>query len=62
MSEFERKCGLWGWLLFVICAGFFIASAWRSHDLLYLAGSVVFLIACLVFLVPYARKSQDRRQ
>ena len=62
MSEFERRCNLWGWVLFVVCAAFFIASAWRSHDMLYLVGSVVFLVACLVFLVPFVKKRSDRRQ
>jgi len=60
MSEFERRFNLWGWVLFVVCAGFFIASAWRSHDILYLVGSVIFLIACLVFIVPLVSKRSRR--
>ena len=62
MNEFERKCNIWGWLLFILCAAFFIASAWRSHDMLYLIGSVVFLVACLVFLAPFVRGRSGRRQ
>jgi len=51
---------MWGWMLFVLCAGFFIASAWRSHDILYLVGSVMFLVACLVFLLPYLKDRGNR--
>ena len=44
-----------GWLLFVVSALFFIASAWRSGDGLALAGGIFFLIACIAFLVPVVR-------
>jgi len=50
----ERMFNLWGWLLFLVCAGFFIASAAISGDILYLAGSIIFLIACLVFIIILA--------
>jgi hypothetical protein len=43
---------LWGWILFIICAGFFIAASIRHRDTLTLIGSIIFLIACLVFLIP----------
>jgi len=48
----ERRFNLWGWLLFVVCAGFFIASSLRSGDKIALAASVIFLFGCLVFIVP----------
>jgi hypothetical protein len=48
----ERKYTLWGWILFVVCAGFFIASALKNGDMLYLIGSIVFLLACIVFIIP----------
>ena len=48
----ERKFHLWGWVLFVVCAGFFIASAVESGSLLGLIGSIVFLLACLIFIAP----------
>ena len=48
----ERKYNLWGWILFVVCAGFFIASALQNGDVLYLIGSIVFLLACIVFIIP----------
>ncbi len=43
---------LWGWLLFLVCAGFFIVSGIVSGDILYLIGSIIFLVACLVFIIP----------
>ena len=35
-----------------VCAGFFIASAAMNGDILYLIGSIVFLFACLIFILP----------
>jgi len=53
-----RKGGyqLWGWILFMVCAAFFIAASIKNHDALTLAGSIIFLIACVVFLIPLAVK------
>jgi len=48
----EKRFNLWGWLLFVVCAGFFIASAVTSGDVLYLIGGIIFLLACIVFIIP----------
>ena len=48
----ESKFNLWGWLLFIVCAIFFIASATINGDTLYLIGSIVFLFACLIFIIP----------
>ncbi len=41
-----------GWILFIVSAVFFIASAWRSGDMPALLGGLFFLIACFAFLVP----------
>ena len=41
-----------GWILFVVCAIFFIVSSLKNHDTLTFIGSVVFLIACIIFLIP----------
>ena len=46
------KFQLWGWILFVICAGLFIASSIKNQDMLTLVGSIVFLLACVVFIIP----------
>ncbi len=52
----ESKFNLWGWLLFIVCAIFFIASATINGDILYLIGSIVFLFACLIFILPLVIK------
>ena len=52
----ERKLHLWGWLLFTVCAGFFIASAVVNGDTWGIAGSIVFFIACIVFIIPLVRR------
>lgn len=51
----SNKLQLWGWLLFVLSAVFFIASSVRSGDLLGLAGALLFFVACFVFLVPFLK-------
>ena len=59
----EARFHLWGWLLFLVCAGFFIASSIESNDILGLVGSIIFLIACVVFITPFAMKkgrSEDK--
>jgi len=48
----ETKYHLSGWILFVVCAIFFIASSLKNHDILTLIGGAIFLIACIVFLIP----------
>ena len=48
----EIRSQLWGWILFVICAGLFIAASLRSGDHLSLAASIVFLVACGFFMAP----------
>jgi len=48
----ERKFNLGGWILFMVCAGLFIASSVNSGDILMLTASIIFLSACLVFIVP----------
>lgn len=49
-----------GWLLFIVSATFFIASALRSGDMLALNGGMFFLIACIAFLVPFVRDYRNR--
>jgi len=50
--ERERKFHLAGWIVFLVCAVFFIASSIEAHNTLSLVGSIVFLVACVVFLIP----------
>ena len=58
----ERKLHLWGWMLFVVCAGFFIASAVESGSLLGLIGSVIFLFACIIFIAPLVMKDRQEKE
>ncbi|GAB4360347.1 MAG: hypothetical protein Kow00114_13970 [Kiloniellaceae bacterium] len=48
----KRRFETAGWVLFIVSAVFFIWASWRAGDLLALAGSVFFFLACFVFLVP----------
>ncbi|GMQ76649.1 MAG: hypothetical protein BMS9Abin01_1936 [Gammaproteobacteria bacterium] len=54
-ADRRRKLEVWGWCLFIASAVFFVASTVRSGDLLGLVGSLIFLFACIVFLVPCLR-------
>jgi hypothetical protein len=57
----ELTTQLWGWVLFILCAILFILSGIRAGDILTTAGSIVFLIACMVFLMPVVKAiRQDR--
>ncbi len=51
----DLKHQLWGWVLFVICAVLFTASALRARDILAIAGSILFLLGCAVFMVPLVK-------
>lgn len=44
-----------GWVLFIVCAVLYLAAGLRTGDVLTIVGSVVFLVACFVFLVPVIR-------
>jgi predicted membrane channel-forming protein YqfA (hemolysin III family) len=48
----EFKYHLFGWILFIVCAVFFILSSLKNHDTLALVGSIIFLIACFAFIIP----------
>lgn len=48
---------LWGWILFVVSALFFIFASLRTGDIVGLLGGVFFLLACGVFLVAFRTRS-----
>ena len=53
----NRTINLIGWVLFIISAiGFCIASIDSFWGMF---GSVFFLVACLVFLIPFFRKDDE---
>ena len=39
------------WGLFVACAAFFTAGSIRAGDPLFIIGSLLFLVACVLFLL-----------
>lgn len=55
--QYTNRQAIFGWVLFVVCALFFMAAGWKNRDLLTFLGSVIFLVACLVFLVPLIRSA-----
>lgn len=46
---------LTGWVIFVLSACFFLAATIKSGDQLSIAGSALFLVACIVFMVPLVK-------
>ena len=56
MTRFE----LIGWLLFTGSACFYVAAGIKSGDVLGLAGSALFLVACFFFMAP--RRQSGRTQ
>jgi hypothetical protein len=55
---------LWGWILFIVSALFFMAASIRADDPVSLIGGALFLVACFVFMVPLLaqfRKSSNTR-
>ena len=54
----DHRINLVGWVLFVISALFFIGASVRAGDMLSLLGSLFFLVACFIFLIPYALRAR----
>ncbi|NEZ66960.1 hypothetical protein D0962_30105 [Leptolyngbyaceae cyanobacterium CCMR0082] len=52
VQKIELKFQLWGWALFILSASFFMAASIRVGDVLSLLGSLFFLFACILFLIP----------
>ncbi|MDX1785851.1 MAG: hypothetical protein R3210_06950 [Roseovarius sp.] len=50
-----------GWILFTLSALGFVWSTWRAGDMIGLAARLLFLVACLAFLVPVWVLRPDRR-
>lgn len=53
--QFEKYLQLLGWLIFIASALAFTTSSLKNGDRLGLVGSLLFLLACFVFLVPLLR-------
>jgi len=46
---------LTGWMLFLLSSGGFLLSSYKSGDVAALAGSILFFLGCIVFLVPFGK-------
>jgi uncharacterized membrane protein YtjA (UPF0391 family) len=51
----ELKIQLWGWGIFVICSVLFIISGLRARDVVATIASVLFLIGCVIFMIPLVK-------
>lgn len=56
----SEKLELWGWVLFVVSALFFIVASLRTGDVVGLLGGLFFFLACVVFLAAF-RGRRDKR-
>ncbi len=61
-ADREVRYHIIGWVLFVVCALFFMAAAWANGDWLTLIGSIIFLFACVVFLIPLLASAHDEKE
>ena len=52
MKKTEARFHLMGWLIFIVCAIFFIIESLSAGNILFLVASLVFLGGCIVFLIP----------
>ncbi len=46
-----KKLQLIGWGMFVVCAILFIISGIKNQDIIITMASVIFLLACVVFII-----------
>ncbi|PLX71285.1 MAG: hypothetical protein C0602_01375 [Denitrovibrio sp.] len=58
----NMKFQLYGWMLFIFCALLFILSGAVNRDILTFAGSVVFFVACIFFIVPLLSELSDSKK
>jgi hypothetical protein len=52
----ESRFQLFGWALFLGCSILFIVDSVVSGSPWGIAGSVVFLLGCIIFLIPFTWK------
>ena len=58
----EKKFELWGWVLFLVSAVFYIVGGIRNGDVVGVLGAVFFFVACIVFLIPFLSGSRRRSE
>ena len=61
----ELKLQLWGWTVFIGCSVLFVVSSIRNRDVLSLVASFLFLVGCVIFMIPLVttmmRNRTDKR-
>ena len=55
----NQTINLIGWILFIVSARGFVISSIGSFWAMF--GSLFFLIACIVFLIPFFRKDESEK-
>ncbi len=53
----DQKRELGGWFLFLFCGIFFLLSGIQHKDFYTIIGTIIFMVACLFFMIPYFGKS-----
>lgn len=53
---------LCGWVLFLLCGFLFIAESIRTYSMLLLFGSVLFLVGCILCMIPLLESMLQQRQ
>lgn len=56
----ELKLQLWGWIVFIICSVLFIVSSIRNRDVLSFVASILFLVGCVIFVIPLVTTMRNR--
>ena len=54
----EKRFQLFGWMLFLVCSVLFIIGSIDKDGPYWLAGSILFLVGCVVFLIPFFLKRE----
>ena len=55
-QDIQRRTQLLGWALFLVCSFFFIADSVIAGSPLGIAGSILFFLGCVIFLVPLVQR------
>ncbi len=56
----SRRRQIAGWVIFILSALTYIVDSLRGGDLVSLLASLLFLLACIVFLMPLLRADPER--
>lgn len=54
-----KRLHLLAWILFLICGIFYLIAAIRDRDSLLISGSVCFVVAVAIFLMPASQSDRE---